>query len=290
MQLNYHKHFCPCNDVVFSVMFENKDLFCRLCSSVSGKEIKLIENPHSQGLKREKDALLNKILFDVVGITENSELYSIDMQRSYSQLRQEARGVYYMCRAISTQPVKDMRYEDIKPVHISFLLTKHNEKYPVQHIELVSRETGKRYTDLVELILVYVNVVNKPKKLKGEVDNSIEIDDDLRLFSRFFGISSVKKARDFESEFSKNKLAEELIAVYNETVANVADLEEIEKYDYYKARLMEFDMERGIAEGIAAAVEKAEAKATKAERERAKAEKKVAELMAEIARLSGKTV
>jgi len=36
MKLNYHSHFYPSNDVVFSVLFAKKDLFCALVSAVTG--------------------------------------------------------------------------------------------------------------------------------------------------------------------------------------------------------------------------------------------------------------
>jgi hypothetical protein len=39
MRLNYHDYYKPCHDVVFSVMFADKHLFCRLCSATVGKDI-----------------------------------------------------------------------------------------------------------------------------------------------------------------------------------------------------------------------------------------------------------
>jgi len=122
LRLTYHNHFCPCNDVVFSVMFGNSYLFCKLCSAVTGELVEIIGNPHSQATLNENDVMLNKIRFDSFAFGKSNKFYSVDIQRKYKKSRQERRTVYYACRAVSTQEVRQMAYEKLKPVNISFIL------------------------------------------------------------------------------------------------------------------------------------------------------------------------
>ena len=131
MKLNYHSHFYPSNDVVFSVMFSKCNLFCALVSAVTGDKVELNENPHSQASLHEDDILLNTIRFDTFAFAKNNKLYTVDMQRSYKEARIEKRTAYYACRAISTQEVVDMAYEDLKPVNICFILTNNKENKPI---------------------------------------------------------------------------------------------------------------------------------------------------------------
>ena len=95
MRLTYHNHFCPCNDVVFSVMFGNSYLFCKLCSAVTGELVEIIGNPHSQATLNENDVMLNKIRFDSFAFAKSNKFYSVDIQRKYKKSRQERRTVYY---------------------------------------------------------------------------------------------------------------------------------------------------------------------------------------------------
>ena len=105
MKLNYHSHFCPSNDVVFAVMYSKRNLFCELISAITGDEIKLTEEPHSQASLREDDVLLNSIRFDIFSIADVMEdivykkIYTADMQRSYKEASLVNRTAYYSCRA-----------------------------------------------------------------------------------------------------------------------------------------------------------------------------------------------
>jgi hypothetical protein len=123
MVFNYDDHFCPSNDVVFSIIFASKPLFVRLCSAVSGQSVTIVGEPHSQATVRENDALLNSVRFDVLGVSDTDQLFTLDIQRRYTKGRQERRGAYYMCRAVSSQTVEKMKYEELHPVHIAFILT-----------------------------------------------------------------------------------------------------------------------------------------------------------------------
>jgi predicted transposase/invertase (TIGR01784 family) len=234
MRLNYDEHFCPCNDVVFSVMFSKSRLFCPLVSAVTGDVVELAGEPHSQAVAYESDAALNKVQFDTFAAALNNKLYSADMQRSYKRARQTRRTVYYVCRAVSAQEVKNMAYEDVAPVNISFILEDHNDrKRAVRHVKLCDVDTHEVYDDLIE-----ITVVSIPAVLRESDKGS-----NLYLFARFFDISSQEEADAFVKEFEPINLAKELIGVYNNAVANAQDLRAVESSPYYTARLNEAQLE-----------------------------------------------
>jgi hypothetical protein len=249
MNLNYDDYYRPCHDVVFAIMFADKALFVRLCSAVYGKPLNIVGEPHSQAVVRENDVLLNTIRFDVLAIAETNQIFTLDMQRRYTEGRQERRGVYYMCRAVSAQKVIDMKYEELQPVHIAFILTEYPDAPSgVREVGLCYLDTGEVYDGLIKLVLVYVPEVVKKT---GAAKNN-----DLYVFSRFFAVSSPKEAVVYAAEFGANTLARELIHVYNSTVANRQNLQTIENSPYFTQRLNEAQL----AEARAEAEAKGEAK------------------------------
>jgi hypothetical protein len=232
MEFHYDDYYRPSHDVVFSITFAKKDLFARLCSAVYGKRIIIVGDPHSQAVKWEDDVLLNTIRFDVLAVADTEQVFTIDIQRRYTKGRQERRGAYYICRAISSQPVYDMKYEELHPVHIAFILTNYTSAASgVRKVGLCYQDTGEPYDDLIELVLVYV-----PEIIKAAAADEA---DDLYIFSRFFAVSSEQEARDYASEFKTNQLAKELIRVHNSIVANKKELQAIENNPYYVQRLTE---------------------------------------------------
>jgi hypothetical protein len=231
MTLNFDSYFCPCNDVVFAVMFGKKNLFCRLVSAVTGDQVELEGNPHTQATLFEDDVLLSTIRFDTFARALNHKFYSADMQRRYKAARQEKRTVYYACRAVSIQDVDNMTYESVRPVHISFILTDHNEKQAVRHIKLCDVETHEVYDDLIELTLVHVPAVVRAADKKS----------DLYIFAKFFSISSQEQADEFASKFSESDLGKELIVMYNTAI--MQDPQKYKSSHYFSERLNEAELE-----------------------------------------------
>ena len=229
MKLYFHKHFCPRNDVVFAVLFGERDLFCKLISAVTGDEIDIIGKPYTQATLRERNVLLETIRFDIFAHATNSKLYTADMQRAYQKSRIARRTMFYACRAVSNQHVIDMAYEDLKPVNISFILTDHNELQPIRRVRTYYEDTKELFDDLLEITLVYVPAVIR------ECDKY----SDLYIFARFFVIESQEDADQFVDELGHIELGKELIRMYNGAVADVQGLLDIEDSSYFKWRLTE---------------------------------------------------
>jgi predicted transposase/invertase (TIGR01784 family) len=187
-------------------------------------------------------------------------LFTLDIQRRYTKGRLERRAAYYVCRAISTQQVVKMRYEDLNPVHIAFILTEYAaDKSPqspsaarspsphgVRSVGLCYLDTGELYDDLIHLTLVSV---------PGILNDKAAFSEDLYLFTRFFAIGSVGEAARFSREFAGHEVGKELIRMYNTFVSNPQNLYALENDPYFTGRLTEAQ----IAEERAYAAAKAEA-------------------------------
>ena len=247
MRLNYHDHFYPSHDVVFSILFGKRELFCALVSAVTGDKVELDGEPHSQATLREDDVLLSTIRFDTFGWALNNKLYTADIQRSYKEARLERRTAFYACRAISVQDVKNMAYEDVNPVNISFILTDHKEKQAVRRIKLCDIETHEIYDDIIEITLVHI-----PTVIKNADKTS-----DLYMFARFFAISCQAEADKFVEEFGATELGKGLIVMYNNATANSQNLSRIEASPYFTGRLTEAQLEEERKKAAAAAKRKA---------------------------------
>ena len=241
---HFDDKFRPCSDVVFAITFSSKVLFARLCSAVYDKQITIAGEPLSQAAIRENDVTLNAIRFDVMAYTDSRQLFTMDMQRRYFEGRQERRGIYYMCRAISRQLVKEMMYEDVNPVHIAFILTDHKgAPRGVRKVGLCYLDTGELYNDLIELVLVYVPAVIR--------EYTASDDNDLYVFSRYFAISSQDEATAFLEEFKENDLGRDLVLMYNRLIATYQELEEMENSPYFTQRLTEAQLDKARAEAAA---------------------------------------
>jgi predicted transposase/invertase (TIGR01784 family) len=214
-------------------MFGKRDLFCQLVSAVTGDVVELDGDPHYQASLREDDAQLNSIRFDTFAWALNNKLYTADMQRTYREARQERRTIYYACRAVSSQQVKNMAYEEVNPVNISFILTDHDEKQAVRRVKLCDIETHEVYDDLLELTLVHIPAVLRA----GDSHKS------LYIFARFFAVSSQDEADIFVKELGMSDLGKDLISVYNSVVSNANNLSTIEASPYFVGRLTEAQLE-----------------------------------------------
>jgi hypothetical protein len=245
-RLDFDDHFCPANDVVFAIVFGEDEMFRQLAQAVTGEQIDLLGKVYTQATLRERNVKLESIRFDTFAELKDKRIITLDMERSRSRkVRLRRRQVFYTARAISTQNVDDMAYEDLEPVNVVFVLTEPDYPYPIQEVGLLDRKTYELYDDLMNMTVVYVNTVIR------EYDKASE----LYIFARFFAISNREEAEQFVEEFGSIRLAEELIRVYNNAVANKSYLAELERSPYFQGRLNEaqlaFERDKAEQRGIA---------------------------------------
>jgi hypothetical protein len=201
----------PDNDLIFSRMFEDKNLFESLMKSVLGKKekLQLVNEPLSQVAKKNVlkntslKTRLNSIRLDVQADGKN-KIYTADLQNSGNFEDALARTIYYAMRIYSTQEIKNMNYKAVKPVCVNFLMTHAKEnnnenvetKNGIQKIGISNLTTGKNYPEMFDVYVVFV-----PSVIQTYQKQKIDKNDDLYIFSKFWGANTQKKANEFYNKF-----------------------------------------------------------------------------------------
>lgn len=103
--MNFNKKYLPKSDVVFTVMFLNKELCERTLQAILGESIELVDIVAESKNDMHK-AALNAIYFDIKTKAVDRRIVTLDLQRKYIKDRVRNRTVYYACREISSQEVK----------------------------------------------------------------------------------------------------------------------------------------------------------------------------------------
>ena len=248
MQIPFRKDYPPRNDVVFSIMFGDMDLFSALLKCVTGHTLKAKEII-SQASVLPDNVEHNYIRFDTFAQDEDGTIYSIDMQNTYSEILIKNRTIYYACRAVAGQTVRKGEYDKLNKVIISFIMTSKKNDIPQEAIKLYN-QNGEVYSDLLTLYNVYTPAVNQSEDEK--------INKQLKIFSEFFSISNQEKMEQFIDSYSENDLAKKLVALYSKAIGR-GDLNLIQKGEYFDMKISEQDImeakiearEKGLAEGLA---------------------------------------
>ena len=83
--------------------------------------------------------------FDIKTRAVDGRIVTLDLQRVYSKDRIRNRTIYYSCREIAFQKVDKSKYENLKSVIVTFLLTEAPLKYTTfnRKIKLIEETTGK---------------------------------------------------------------------------------------------------------------------------------------------------
>jgi len=215
-------------------MFEHAAFFKRIIRAVVGKDekVELIERPLSQvayknpRLSRKIKARLGSVRVDVQA-EGASKLFSLDMQLKYNESVILKRTVFYSFRMYTSQVVKSMRYDKLKPACVTFIMSESsgiNKKYEKQRLTVVNETTGQKHFDILDSYLIFVPNVLRDSKKKNE---------DLYVFSSFFAIASQKDADAFERDYGAKLLGKGLILLYGNAVANKKRLLDIRQYNYY---------------------------------------------------------
>jgi hypothetical protein len=217
--------FIPCHDVVFSMMFEQSDLFKQLVKAVTGSDIELIDTPFSQISKREA-VTLSSVRFDLFAKTAHG-IFSIDMQRSYGT-ELINRIVFYACRLISTQNVVEMKYSELQPINVSFIMAEKpsDSVNPIRYIKTVYTDTGEPFSDLINIALVYI-----PSILE-----TAAADSEIRIFAEFFSIKNNDDAEKFENNYKSSALGEKLMREYSKISFNEDALRVFANDPYYSQK------------------------------------------------------
>ena len=223
-----HEKFLPRADVVFSVMFFHKELFERTIEVITEESIEVV------GLEQEakndmKQALLNSIYFDMKATTTDGSIVTLDLQRRYQKDRIRNRIVYYACRELGNQYVVKSKYEDLKHVMVTFLLTEApaNSTVDCREIVLVDKKTNEIYTDIFRIFEVSISQISNQNKKE------------MQILRDFFQICTQTQMDDFVQKYGDTEYGILLLQQYMCAVSEPKFLTSLEKEEKYRIRLIE---------------------------------------------------
>ena len=94
--MSFNKKYLPKADVVFTVMFLNKQLCEKTLEAVMGERIELIDIVAECKNDLWK-AALNSVYFDIKTQSVDGRIITLDLQRVYAKERTRNRTIYYAC-------------------------------------------------------------------------------------------------------------------------------------------------------------------------------------------------
>ena len=241
--MNFNKKYLPKSDVVFTVMFLNKELCERTLQAILGESIEWVDIVAESKNDMHK-AALNAIYFDIKTKAVDRRIVTLDLQRKYIKDRVRNRTVYYACREISSQEVKHGKYENLKNVIITFLLTEASLKHTSDDscIVLKNNVTNELYTSILTIHEVNIKHID---------DKNAE---ELQILKRFFEIENQSDFDKFSHDYGNTDYGKLLLNSYIETIREDTLLDSLEKEDKYMIRLTDEERlqerEEGRQEGI----------------------------------------
>ena len=241
--MNFNKKYLPKSDVVFTVMFLNKELCERTLQAILGESIELVDIVAESKNDMHK-AALNAIYFDIKTKAVDRRIVTLDLQRKYIKDRVRNRTVYYACREISSQEVKHGKYENLKNVIITFLLTEASLKHTSDDscIVLKNNVTNELYTSILTIHEVNIKHID---------DKNAE---ELQILKQFFEIENQSDFDKFSHDYGNTDYGKLLLNSYIETIREDTLLDSLEKEDKYMIRLTDEERlqerEEGRQEGI----------------------------------------
>ena len=265
-KLMLNTEYLPKNDTIFSIMFSDKTLFAALFAALIGESIEPTE-VLSQASIVSENIDQQGIRLDTYGMDSNGRSFSADMQNKYFRKYVANRTIFYASKLISRQTVTDYKYEELKQVAVSFILTSKEKSPPVEIVRMYN-QNNELYSDLITLYNVYV-----PTAIHA-ADN--EVDPVVKMFSIFFAITTQEELDRFSETYREDPLANLILRKYGEAI-NHPHLDEIARKEYFQMKSyeqlhMELLEEKENMKAEAEQV-KAEAEQVKAEAEQVKAEK-----------------
>lgn len=231
MELPFREDYPPRNDVVFSIMFGDMELFSSLLKVVTGHTLHAKE-VISQANVPPDNVEHNYIRFDTFAKDENGTIYSIDLQNTYSETLIKNRTIYYACRALSSQTVEKGCYEKLNKVVVSFIMTGKDSELPVEVITLQNQH-HENYSDLLTLYNVYTKTVNRS-------GDSSEYNA-LRIFSSFFSIKTEEHMQQFVEDYGETETGKRLLYLYSKAILK-ENLNNIREGEYFDMKITEQDI------------------------------------------------
>ena len=227
--INVKPDYLPANSKIFSIMFYHKDLAETAIRAVADEDISIVD-PLVEHRNDILKAIESSIWIDVYLKSIDDKIYTLDMQRSYFKKRNRNCKIYYAAKELSAQVVKDMRYEHLKQVSITFIYEENTtpNALPVVKVQFANVDTKEIYSDLMTLYEVNLNKITDETKLN----------EDLLILKAFLSITSQKDLCDFVNSYD-TIFAKRLVPEYINAVTDDALLVKVEGSEKFMFKLTE---------------------------------------------------
>ena len=219
--------YLPANSKIFTIMFYNRDLAETTIRAVIGENVCIID-PLVEHRNDILKAIESCIWIDVFLKSIENNIYTLDMQRSYFKKRNRNRKIYYAAKELSSQEVKDMRYEHLKQVSITFIYEKNTtpSALPIAKIQFTDVNTKEIYSDLLTLYEVNLN----------KITDEANVNEDLLILKAFLSITCHEELCEFVNRFD-TVFSKQLVTEYINAVTDDALLLKVEGSEKFMFKL-----------------------------------------------------
>ncbi|MCL1793269.1 MAG: hypothetical protein FWG34_05320 [Oscillospiraceae bacterium] len=216
----------PSNYVVFGLVFEDRQIFRATVKCVLGDELDDGAYVVSEKENRMGSAIYNKIRFDVYG--EGDKIYSLDMQNGYAGEMIRNRLVYYACRAVGGQEVRNFGYDALKTCVVTFIF----ERGPRGGGQLLTRYYMAaeidgaivKYSDLLSVVELNLGLY----KATGNAN--------LNVLCEFLRVQTTDDLRKFREKHGGGGFGEMLYGKYMKVAADAERIEKVSSMQLYEAK------------------------------------------------------
>ena len=217
----------PSNFVVFGLIFEDRSIFKETVRCILGDEL----NDRTYAVAEKEDkmsgAIYNRIRFDIYA--EDDKIYSLDMQNGYTSEMIRDRLVYYGCRAVGGQDVKNSEYNKVKNCVVTFIFEKYSYKSKrfITNAYVAYDDDGKiaKYSDLLQIVELNLGRY-KP------TDNNAE----LNILCEFLRIQKSEHLQTFYTNHGESEFGKMLYDKYMKVAFDKERIERVANMQLYQAK------------------------------------------------------
>lgn len=217
----------PSNYVVFGLIFEDKLIFKETVKCVLGDNLNDETYVVSEKENRMGNSKYSKIRFDVYA--EGDKIYSLDMQNGYMSEMIRNRLVYYACRAVGSQEVKNFRYDRLKTCVVTFIFERHSHRSSqfLTKYYMAAEIDGKmvKYSDLLNVVELNLG------KYAPTADNA-----NLNILCEFLRIQNSEQLQDFHKKRGESEFGKLLYEKYMKVALDAERIEKVANMQLYEAK------------------------------------------------------
>ena len=221
------KDCMPCSDPVFTAIMQDVVILKAFMDAVTGGNIDFIEETitaqHELSFAKVNS---KRIRLDTHAVDKQGISYSIDMQRIHSKTsrRTQKRSWFYAAMQYGSQIVIDMKYEDLKGIYVTFILSEAVDDNGGFYHDYIVREDSKGNKE------PFYDIMNTYEIFAPSCASENPV---INVFMRFFSIKTADDAAAFSNEFGTDFLGKRLIKSYAVISEDHAVVTKLEREGYF---------------------------------------------------------